>query len=459
MRLSLIALSLLAACTGKSDDTAVGPAGTIEPLPVDARVCSGFADTPEAWALEAGFVADYNMYSTDGLGDYWSVLDLTGDGLPDLIQTGHGNNADADVMGEHWYVWPGTGAGFGARIDWVLPMDHRDFAGIHAANSIQTVLDINGDGYPDLVFAMDTTTNDAFGPPGANYWEVFLSDGATGFEITPRQWSLPALANPTEVYEGTSHTVRDLDGDGRVELIETQVLNENFGAESGTPHWRVHAIDGDGFADSYTEWPLPASRSPYTGDYLSWNLSDSVARDVTGDGLPDLVLPRDINWPFAIYGEDPDWHWLVHVNEGDGFAPTAREWSLPDPEFLFPSSSADDIYPTSTDWMTMPIGGGTPVLVVSHDFELDAPFVEGGETIWAIFDATGEGYTDEHAAWSLPDDLLTQLSSSGGGAEEGWFIEDMDGDGCTHLVLTAGLELGHPESGTDSWQWWVYRGQ
>ena len=85
--------------------------------------------------------------------------------------------------------------------------------------------------------------------------------------------------------------------------------------------------------------------------------------------------------------------------------------------------------------------------------------MEDGETVWAIFDAAGPGFTDEHAAWSLPDPVFTALWSEGGAAAEGWFLRDMDDDGCSDLVLTSGLELGHPEAGDDTWQWWVYRGQ
>lgn len=463
MRLTLTPLALILACSGctNPDSDTGGADDTGTPSTAVPRTCFGFSDTPDTWTLEEPLVADYFLYSSDGLGVYWSVSDLTGDGLPDLVQHAHGNNAAAETMGNAWYVWPNTGSAFGGRVTWTLPMDHRDLDGFHAANSVQTVLDINGDSFADLVIARDPDTGDVFGVDTAPYWQVFLGDGATGFATTPTEWFLPSgMVHPSEVYEGASHTVRDIDGDGAVEMVRIRnATGETFGWADGNPHWRIHESTGSGFDETHREWALPESRSESNPDYTEW-VDDAyywhTTLDVTGDGLADLVLPRSIYWPFHIYGDDPDWHWRVHENTGSGFSPTYVEWSLPDPLFAFPSSSADVVYPTSSEWRTFSIGGGDPVLVVTRDPETDEAFVEDGEAIWAIFDATGRGYEDIHSSWSLPDDVFDTFANGGGGAGEGWFTRDMDGDGCSDLVLTAGLGLGQPADGAG--QWWVYRG-
>ena len=309
--LPIIALAVIGACSG----TEPSPN---DPSDVTPRVCTGFANTPDVWPVGAPVVADFFTYSSDGLGQYWSVVDLTADGIPDLIQHAHGNNADAEKMGAAWYVWPGTGSGFGNRVEWTLPIDHRELDGIHAANSIQTVLDIDGDGAADLIRARDPEGGDVFGGDTNPHWEVYLGDGATGFATTATEWTFPALRTPNEVYEGGTHTVRDIDGDGMVELVLTRD-SDNFGG-ADNPHWRVHEVDGTGFSDDYREWALPPRRT-LTTDYGNWvNTAQRwhSTQDVTGDGLPDLVVPRSSTFPYAVYGEEGDWQWRVHPNTGDG---------------------------------------------------------------------------------------------------------------------------------------------
>lgn len=476
MRYVLLGI-LMTACTDKGDDSTggttdsgttdsggvsdTGDTGEPDTPSFEPRRCSGFSDTPEVWALESKLVANYFMYSMDGLGQYWSLFDLTGDGRPDLIHHAHGNVYDADAAGDVWYVWPSEGDRFGGRIAWQLPVDHRDLDGIHTANSVEGVLDITGDGYADLVRARDPQTGTAYGSEGDPRWEVYPGDGATGFATTPTLWDLPDdLKVPTEIHEGGTHDVRDIDGDGAVELIRTtDNTGENYASSDGSLHWRVYEVDGDGFAAEYREWSLPEARSVH-GDYESWVDSAykwHTTQDVTGDGLPDLVLPRTLEYPYPVYGDEPDWHWRVHVNTGDGFASEHREWSVPDPAFDFPAGQADTLYPVSQDWRTLSIGDGAPVLVISHDFEDGTPFVEGDETIWAIFDQTGEGFADQHAPWSLPDDVFSTFWSISAHAES-WLVSDMDGDGCSDLVLTTGLGLDASVTG-DGWVWWIYKGQ
>ena len=76
---------LLAACTGGGEDSSTtgDTGGLSDPL---ADACTrGFSDTPEAWEISLPLESDYFMYSMNGLGDYWSLFDMTGDGLPELL--------------------------------------------------------------------------------------------------------------------------------------------------------------------------------------------------------------------------------------------------------------------------------------------------------------------------------------------------------------------------------------
>ncbi|MCB9793229.1 MAG: VCBS repeat-containing protein [Alphaproteobacteria bacterium] len=454
---SLLLLALVACKDGGTDDSAALDTSLPEPA------CVGFSDSPESWALSTPLVADYFTYSAAGLNRYWSLFDLDGDGLDDLLITAHGAHADAEEMGASWYVHFNTGEGFGAQVRWTLPVDHRELDGLYAANFVEAVLDIDGDGHADLVLATDPTTREVWGGAEDPHWRVYPGDGATGFATEPVSWRLPALRGPGAVHQAGVFTTRDLDGDGQVELVVTEAeTGGNFGYADGAPHWRVHAREGQGFADAYAEWALPPSLDGYDGDYTHWTDTayfTSATLDLTGDGLPDLVVPRDSAWPFPVFGEEGAWSWRVHENTGAGFAQSAIEWAVPDPLFDRTSSEAERVYSVSTEWRVLALDGLSPSLVVTRDPEEDAPFVEDGAPVWAVFSNTGAGFTAQHRSWSVPDEVFSTFWSGGGAADEGWFTNDLDGDGCLDLVLTAGLDLGHPESGEGAWSWQVYKGQ
>ncbi|MCB9797843.1 MAG: VCBS repeat-containing protein [Alphaproteobacteria bacterium] len=455
-------LPLLLALVACKDDGDIDSGAPDTQVP--APECTGFSASPELWSTGALLVADYFTYSASGLNDYWSLFDLNGDGRDDLLITAHGNHDDAEQMGAHWYVRFSTGAGFGERVDWRLPFDHRELDGLYAPNYLEVVMDIDGDGLADLVLAQDPDTREVWGGEAAPHWKVYLGDGQTGFAEQAVDWGVPeGLSSPHEVHSNGRHTARDLDGDGQVELVVTLApTGGNFGYAEGSPHWRVHARDGQGFSAGYSEWSLPPNPTGYDGAYTAWTdtaYTTNTTLDVTGDGLPDLVVPHSAQFPYGVFGDEGDWSWRVHVNTGAGFEVEPISWSVPDSLFTNPSDSAERVFPISTEWRTLQLDGRAPGLVVTRDPEADSPFVEDGQPIWAVFANTGVGFTDQHEAWTLPDEVFTTFWSSYGASDEGWFVNDLDADGCLDLVLTSGLDLGHPEPGDPDWSWRVYRGQ
>lgn len=434
------------------------------PIVLPPPACTGFAEEPEAWPVAQPLIADYFMLSSEGLGQYWSLFDVDGDGLPDLIQHAHGNHDDAEAMGAHWYVWLNSGVGFGDRVEWTLPMDHRELDGLHAANSIEVVLDIDGDGNVDLVQAMDPDTRDVPGADNTPHWRVWKGDGATGFATTAVEWSLPDVGRLESVHQRGWHTVRDLDGDGVVEFVHTRSeTNHPHGWEDGAPHWRVYRLDGDGFADTYEAWSVPPSPEGYGNEWVSWT-DDSyflnTTMDVTGDGLPDLVSPRTFQWPNNVHGADgQNPHWKVYENTGAGFADQPMKWWVPHTVFDYPSEAGDRLYPVSETFRTFDLMAERPALVLAADPETGDGFSEDGEPVWAAFRNTGVGFETQHTAWTLPDAVFDRFWHLDGRVTEGWVTTDLNGDGCQDLVLTAGLGLGAPTEDDVLWSWWVFVGE
>jgi hypothetical protein len=137
--------------------------------------------------------------------------------------------------------------------------------------------DLNGDGKTDLV--VDTTS----GP-----LSVFLGDGHGGFTLADQ----PAV--PQEL-DGGPLAVGDLNGDGVPDIVSTQFYPPP-GAGDGTspPPVTVSVLlgRGDGTFAPAISVPLPVHGQPgnvFNGDGTT-NIVAVAIGDVTGDGVPDIVL-------------------------------------------------------------------------------------------------------------------------------------------------------------------------
>jgi hypothetical protein len=127
---------------------------------------------------------------------YWNLLDVNGDGKPDLVHTGDTTKSQQvwDVTGApYWKVYLNTGSGFGAVKNWPVPQNGA-YEGLFATNTagarFWSTVDLDADGKPDLIQTADPTKGqqvwDASGSP---YWKVSLNTG-TSFGA-PINWSVP----------------------------------------------------------------------------------------------------------------------------------------------------------------------------------------------------------------------------------------------------------------------------
>ena len=193
-----------------------------------------------------------------------TLVDMTGDGLPDVLQTGPGGHR----------FWPNLGNGtFGdVRTLEVAPL------GMDLSTPGVSFADMNGDGAADL-FRVDTRLGMFVANTAAGAW-------AKRPTVYRQQLNLRLSATDTGLV--------DLDGDGVVDLLQSGphgfLLTYNRGAAGWSRPQTVHRIH------DISRFPDVDLGSPQVR-----------LADMTGDGLTDIVFidsGRIEYWPYYGYG-----HW------------------------------------------------------------------------------------------------------------------------------------------------------
>jgi hypothetical protein len=474
---------------------------------VDTK-CVGFSSAVMEWrlpsisgeftglpALHTTELSTSRQQNGESLGLYVKTLDITGDGVHDLVVTW--DEADLSVGSAHWLVYEGGAGGFSATAtQWTLPPIAGDFPGlapfysvsVSGARTIDGVgpseayraetFDITGDGVNDLVLTRDGSQAGV----SDTHWIVY-EGGPGGFSTTGTSWRLPKLegifraGGPFYGLSGARERVVrgadkayyfetfDVAGDGVSDLVITW---DEVDPDSGTAYWLVYSGGARGFSTTATSWTLP----PVLGEFqfippFHVSSDDSVRHffgesyradystfDITGDGVSDLVttwdeMDRDVG----------NKYWLVFTGGSEGFSTTATEWTLPLipgrfnwPPFLDLSMSSgravdDDYtvnyYNTSTFDIT---GDGVTDLVVTAD-ELDWNI---GSEYWLVYRGEASGFSTTAIRWALPSTDLgyttypplykTDISAVHLIAYEffDYFTStfDITGDGVPDLVIT-----------------------
>ncbi|HEX9835094.1 MAG TPA: toxin TcdB middle/N-terminal domain-containing protein, partial [Mycobacterium sp.] len=262
------------------------------------------------------------------------TIDITGDGIPDYVI----------ATSTSWKVYRGylhtAGAqvgGFAAAEIWAAPypytrVDAVEVEPVHGdtdTRTLQDLVDLNGDGRPDLVRRPIATG------PAPHLWEVSLNTG-DGFEApipfpAPQRFIAEHGGNLGAHSAGVSAQLADIDGDGVVDFLHLRAPN--------TPTECRTDVDGDGTFDPTSvcldvyrgtgrgfealprTFPLPDyTHSPPSISFgiRRWEGRETLTDlfDINGDGLPDLV---------AVDAFD---RWYVYLNRGGEFATTgaALRW-------------------------------------------------------------------------------------------------------------------------------------
>jgi len=221
--------------------------------------------------------------------------DVNGDGWPDFIV---GADQDGGNLGSS-----GTGRGYARVIDgptgntiWeVQGANNDDFFG----RGVSGIGDVNGDGFDDFLVGAQGADNN-----GAGSGSVYLFDGATGTLI----FRVDGESNSTNLGRKVSEA-GDVNGDGIPDFV------------SGMHNRDVNANNAGGVvvfsgADGSELWKWYGDQD---GQQLGWSVAGG--RDLTGDGVPDIVAG-------APYRDSPNGtvnHGAVFLFDG---ATGAQVWEL-----------------------------------------------------------------------------------------------------------------------------------
>lgn len=236
-------------------------------------------DTPETWL---------NNNPMDArLDQYWTrLLDVDGDGLPDIVK------ATQDT----WYVWKNTGSSWNTQsVTWA---GNAQVPGFAQTDNHVALLDVTGDGLPDVVKSVAVS-----GPNDT--WFVYKNTG-TNFQTTPETWINNSPVDVTLAKENV--TLSDVNGDGLLDIIKS---HNNGGPNND---WRVFLNTGSNWNTTYQSWVNPIDA------YLNFNPSVALG-DVNGDGMSDIV--RVVN------NGGPNNDWRVWLSKGSSWNAQFASWVNP----------------------------------------------------------------------------------------------------------------------------------
>ncbi len=241
---------------------------------------SSFGSSPSTWYLPPGTQSVH--LSSGGVVEY-SMVDLNGDGLPDIYVTKQPTPYD---LAPPAMAYLNTGSGFAGGVIWLLPPNAGFTQSISTTTNrqgsvfdVQTqgLLDMNGDGLPDFVQTSGYSTE----------MVVYLNTGS-GFEMSYRSWAYPTnyIASTQMTYLNVSAGGRtlagigDLNGDGLVDLYQS-VSGAGLSVNYGT---------GNGFSSTAGFWELPAGPAVWGSFYTDGSATLVNMVDMDGDGLPDYYV-------------------------------------------------------------------------------------------------------------------------------------------------------------------------
>ena len=267
------------------------------------------------------------------------------------------------------------------------------------------MIDLTGDGRPDLVQTMDPKKNKPFSEKGTKaYWRVSVtpSDTANGFRLEQKgAWKVPDMGLEAGFYsygmnDGHKQWITfDIDGDGKPDLVQPTdpKTGKVWGSATKNPHWRVYKNlwpQQWGFAMERTIWPVLSPFDKIASGELGKHW---VTMDVDGDGKPDLVQTSQTG-KNQVFSENDEQFWQVYKNTGSGFSRSASRFNVPNigtSEGLYSIAMSDD----RKQWAVMDLDG---------DKRLDVILLVDPKTgkLWPAKDRkTVDGQQTNDEAWRV----------------------------------------------------------
>ena len=290
-----------------------------------------------------------------------------------------------------------------------------------------------------------------------------------GYADEPLEWSLPQFDGDVQLYSAYDfscnepydaiHDVRDLNGDGSVDLLLYDYCGD-LGAEQleqEEKQWRVYFNTGTGFTPAPDVWVVPDAHVVMTPDtdYSGSRSRPILLQDRTGDGLPDLVFRGDGRdepglAAYDVYAQLPT----------GGFSLTPVPYSLPGPVGAFDGSepwTCDENAPERPvfRWMNL-VGDGRLDLVVLRECDGDLTS-EVGDSHYLVYEGLEAGVAEEPVQWGLPEPPNPQMWGVLSGAEIDWEFSliDITGDGKLDIFVTYDRS---GKSSVGAGLWWVFEG-
>jgi hypothetical protein len=329
--------------------------------------------------------------ATGSAPSFLTATSLTGSGNLDLV-LGNNNGAITLAQPSNTVIFLGDGkGGFNG------PMSY-------AAKSVYGVVDLNGDGFPDLA---------GVAIPGANVLPYAAGNGDGTFQAPP---------NTPNGQASQAITVADMNGDGLADAILFDL--------TGRP--QVFLGRGDG---RFT--PVPNSSLPEAPGFI-------IAADFNGDGKIDVVSIL----PGTVYPEDgpttTSGAVAVYLGDGDGTLTFKQQTSL-NVQVISLAAAGDFNGDKKQDLVLVynPLGSGYGNVALFLPGNGDGTFATakaiplvsttGGSSFQAI-DLNGDGITDlilfGASYLGNADGTFTPLQIL---PVDGW-VEDLNGDGKVELV-------------------------
>jgi hypothetical protein len=377
---------------------------SIMPMP-DARVgraywlvyeggASGFADIPLRFTLP------FSLDEIDAVGQFsnesFLVTDLTGDRRPDFVVIRpEGDPAgDARISRAWWVLYPNTGTGFspeGTRLALPYPLD-ESWQSAAFTSRHHVVMSLDGAPVPDFVEYRNGEAPSNEPRLGKAFWHVYPHTGF-GWASEPARFTLPFdLTDENRSGDRTdpatnAHVLLALRGpasDFRPEFVVTSDEERpSDDARLGRARWDVYTNDGAGFGSLGLPFTLPFPLVDAPGAYAGgFGSSAHTVLELTGDGLPDLLVHRE--------GVSPDEdarlgraHWLVYPGTGEGFSEAPIRWTLPVP-LVIDGSDAPSA-PGTGSHALLPLGERCLSLLFTDDTELPEADPRVGRGYWLYF--------------------------------------------------------------------------
>ncbi|MCY3017972.1 MAG: protein kinase [Planctomycetota bacterium] len=337
------------------------------------------------------------------LGDWRPTQDFDGDGIADLVRSGY---SLAAVSGNDGHVlWQSdVGSGSGDKLPLPRPTVGR------VGNSPYG--DLDGDGTPDFLEVGGQVHPRGSWDSAWYNFELHAVSGKTGRRI----WSAEDLRvergddNEAQVPEQYRVAAcRDLDGDGRPEIIMF-VLNTSHRGRAEGQLWLAALSGKDGKA--LWRQPLTETRERIQNFDLS-NSPQLDFGDLDGDGVCDLVVAAPVPEGDNMWGYE-----LRALSGRDGRCLWRRPLSAKVEQYGLPTNAVSD--PAVGD---LNADGQVAIVIVSSNFE--RPQTNKFCRAWDVLAV--DGRTGEPRwTWSYKtpptDNYVADLSSR-------VFLADVDGDG------------------------------